>query len=205
MTDPHIPTLYNLGSGPRGLLGSLTDATAFAGWREIRVDLDPANAPEILANLTDLSQSVADHSADIVYCSHVLEHFHDHELSPVLAEILRILRPDGAAVLRVPDLAAALRGLDENDLEKTLYPSPAGPIRLLDVIYGHRASIHEGNLFMAHHTGFTQSSLAGRLLEAGFEEVRTQPGTSFDFCAIATRQPAACQRQVDVLCALSIA
>lgn len=205
MTDQPIPTLYNLGSGPRSLLSSLTDASAFDGWREVRIDLDPNNAPEILADLTDLSAVVADHSASIVYCSHVLEHFHDHDLTTVLSEILRILRPDGAAVLRVPDLMAVMRSLDENDLEKPLYPSPSGPISALDVIYGHRASIREGNLFMAHHTGFTQSSLAGRLLEAGFEEVRTQPGTSYDFCAIATQQPAACQRQVDMLCALSIA
>lgn len=188
MTTANIAqkTLFNLGAGYRKLLDGSAVDSPFAGWREVRVDLNADCAPDIVADLTDLRGVVADASADIVFCSHVLEHFHDHQVDAVLSEVGRILRPDGVAVFKCPDLAQVVRLLDEEDLERELYVSPAGPIGILDVIYGHRASIAAGNLLMAHHTGFTESSLAQRLLAAGFEEVKTQTSTSVDFCAMAT-------------------
>ncbi len=192
-------SLFNLGSGPRCLLDQLADPRPFAGWRELRVDIDPACKPDIQTSLTDMRASIPDASADLVWCSHVIEHFHDHEVSEVLAECARILRPGGAAVIRVPDLAMVLRSIDENDLERPLYHSAVGPISALDVIYGHRASIAAGNRFMAHHTAFTEASLAGRLLESGFEEVRTQPGPAVEFCAVATKGSCHVQRQLDAL------
>lgn len=192
-------TLYNLGSGPRRLLDQLPDPRPFSGWQELRVDIDPSCRPDIQTSLTDMRATIPDGAADLVWCSHVIEHFHDHEVNLVLAECARILRPGGATVIRVPDLAMVLRSLDENDLERTLYHAPAGPITALDVIYGHRASIAAGNRFMTHHTGFTESSLAARLLECGFEEVRTQPGPAVEFCAVATQGPCHIQPQLDTV------
>ncbi|QYZ70041.1 class I SAM-dependent methyltransferase [Neotabrizicola shimadae] len=178
------PVLYNLGSGPRRLLSRMPKDGPFAGWSEVTVDLDPGNHPDIVADIADLSGAVADGAADLIWCSHVLEHFHDHQIPAVLAGFLRILAPDGAAVIRVPDLAQVMRRLDETDLERVLYTSPAGPVSVLDVIYGHRASVEAGNLFMAHRTGFTEVSLARRMLEAGFEEVQTHVGDAMDFWAV---------------------
>ncbi len=192
-------TLYNLGSGPRRLFDLLPDAPAFAGWQEVRVDVDAACKPDIHADLTDLQQVIPDGTAGIIYCSHVIEHFFDHDVPKVLAECARILHPDGAAVLRLPDLAAVVRAFDEGDIERPLYHSPSGPIAALDVIYGHRRSIEDGNPFMAHRTGFTEASLARRMLAAGFEEVQTVPGPSVEFCAVATRRPTAFQAQIDAL------
>ena len=52
------------------------------------------------------------------------------------------------------------RGLDIDDV---LYQSPAGPITVLDVIYGYAAEIESsGQDFFAHKTGFTEKSLARR-------------------------------------------
>ncbi|WP_158589880.1 class I SAM-dependent methyltransferase [Gemmobacter lutimaris] len=192
-------TLYNLGSGPRRLFRQLPDADAFEGWQEIRVDVDPDCRPDILADLTDLRHAIPDGAAGMIYCSHVIEHFFDHDVSKVLAEFARILHPNGAAVMRLPDLAAVVRAFDEGDLERPLYQSPSGPIAALDVIYGHRRSIEEGNAFMAHRTGFTEASLARRLLAAGFDEVQTVPGPSVEFCALATMHQTVFTKQVEVL------
>lgn len=186
---PAAPRLYNLGAGALALLPRLPQGHCFAGWREIRVDIDPRCRPDIRASLTDLTGAIADGAADLIYCSHVLEHFHDHEVPLVLAECHRILHPLGAVVLRVPDLAQIFAAGGSFDPDRLLYPSPAGPITVLDVIYGHRASVAAGNGFMAHRTGFSESSLARRLLAAGFDEVRTRSGTAAEFCAIATRSP----------------
>ncbi|GGO35595.1 generic methyltransferase [Gemmobacter aquaticus] len=193
------PTLYNLGSGPRRLFDLLPDPSAFTGWREVRVDLDPGCRPDILSDLTDLSQAIPDGSADLIYCSHVVEHFFDHDVPRVLQEFARILRPDGAAIVRVPDLAGVMQAFDEGDLERPLYHSPSGPISALDVIFGHRRSISAGNHYMAHRTGFTQASLARRMLDAGFEEVQTLPGPSVEFCAVATMRPANHRAQINAL------
>lgn len=194
-------TLYNLGSGPRRLFSQLPDAAAFAGWQEVRVDVDAGCLPDIRADLTDLRPFIGDGAAGIIYCSHVIEHFFDHQVPTVLAEFARILHPDGAVLLRLPDLAAVFRGFDEANLERPLYHSPSGPISALDVLYGHRRSIEDGNIFMAHRTGFTEESLARRMLAAGFDEVRTVPGPSVEFCAVGTLGPTVFAAQVNALLA----
>ena len=194
-------TLYNLGSGPRRLFDQLPDTTAFAGWQEIRVDVDAMCQPDILSDLTDMRAVIPDGAAGVIYCSHVLEHFFDHDVATVLKEFVRILHPDGVAVLRLPDLAAVVRAFDESDLERPLYHSPSGLISALDVIYGHRQSILEGNLYMAHRTGFTEASLARRMLAAGFDEVQTVPGPSIEFCAVGTLGATTVRGQADALLA----
>ncbi len=54
------------------------------------------------------------------------------------------------------------------------------------MIFGHRASVAAGNLYMAHHTGFTSDTLGSLALEAGFAEVHVGRGNSYDLWAIAT-------------------
>jgi len=55
--------LVNLGSGPkrRSRLPAV-----LAEWREFRVDIDPTSAPDLLADLTDLS-AINSGSADVVW------------------------------------------------------------------------------------------------------------------------------------------
>lgn len=180
------PVIYNLGAGARRVLKDLPEDHPLAGWSEVRVDLNPAARPDIVADLTDLRGKVDDAAADLVFLSHVIEHFFDHQVDAVLAEVARILRPDGAAVFKCPDLAQVARLIAEHDLERDIYVSPAGPIRVLDVLYGHRASVARGDVLMAHRTGFTENSLADRLLRAGFAEVRSVKGPSVDFHCVAT-------------------
>jgi hypothetical protein len=52
-----------------------------------------------------------------------------------------------------------------------LYQSPAGPISPIDVLYGFRPALKKGNLFMAHHCGFTLKALLATLRASGFNMV----------------------------------
>ena len=182
-------TLMNLGSGPRSVLEACADSPWVHEWEEIRIDVEPACKPDIVASLLDLGDIVAENSADVIICSHVLEHLYDHEVGQVLSEIFRILKPDGAVVIKTPDLLQVAEVLLRDDLEGTVYDAPAGEITILDVLYGHRSSIEAGDTYMAHHTGFTEQSMARKLLDAGFEEVATEHGASVDFVAIAYSGP----------------
>ena len=49
------------------------------GWRELRLDIDPAVAPDIVASLTDMS-AVEGASVDAIWSSHNLEHLPAHDV-----------------------------------------------------------------------------------------------------------------------------
>ena len=159
-----------------------------ATWRELRLDIDPAVQPDFIASITDMGV-IANGVVDVVYSSHNVEHLHPHEVPVALGEMRRVLRADGIALIKLPDLQEVARHVAEGRLEDPLYLSPMGPITALDILYGHRASLAAGNLFMAHHTGFTDATLAHALLQAGFAAVmvhRDRPGfylTAIAFCA----------------------
>jgi predicted SAM-dependent methyltransferase len=159
---------------------------AFRGsrWRELRLDVDPAVKPEIIASITDMG-AVRDATCDALYASHTLEHLHTHEVAQALAEFRRVLRPDGFALVRSPDMAAVAEALLKHGPDHVAYVAPAGPITPLDMIYGHNRSIRKGQAMMAHHTGFTAARLGRLLLAAGFAEARTLPLPEFDLWAVA--------------------
>src|SRR6185312_9343795 len=50
-----------------------------------------------------------DGTVDLIYASHVLEHFGRADVSRVLREWFRVLRPGGALRLAVPDFAACAK------------------------------------------------------------------------------------------------
>ena len=139
-------------------------------WHELRLDLDPSVKPDLIGSLTDLSM-VADASIDGIYSSHNIEHLYPHEVPIALAEFRRVLKPRGLAVITCPDLRSICKLVADDYLEEAAYQSISGPIAPIDVLYGHRASLAQGNLFMAHRTGFTQKTLTADLHAAGFPRV----------------------------------
>ncbi|HEX7052156.1 MAG TPA: methyltransferase domain-containing protein [Longimicrobiales bacterium] len=60
-------------------------------------DLVPGLAAEVM-DITDIGYD--DGSFDVIYCSHVLEHVPDD--ARAMAELCRVLRPDGWALFQVP-------------------------------------------------------------------------------------------------------
>ena len=154
-------------------------------WEEVRYDIDAGVRPHIVGSITDMS-AVPNASMDAIWSSHNLEHLDSFNVPVALAEFRRVLKPTGFALITLPDMLAIARHVANDRLEDTLYHSSAGPIRALDVIFGHQAAIATGNHFMAHRTAFTATTLGTALAEAGFDEVRVHEGTRWDLWAVAT-------------------
>jgi len=58
----------------------------------------------------------------------------------------------------------------------------------MDILYGHQLSLAQGNLYMAHRTGFTEKTLSVSLSEVGFMSVATMKRPHcFDLWAIASK------------------
>ncbi|MBI2752897.1 MAG: tetratricopeptide repeat protein [Betaproteobacteria bacterium] len=160
-------------------------------WKEIRLDIDPDAHPDILGSALDMS-AVPSHSVDAVYSSHTLEHLYAHELPLALAEMLRVLKPDGILVATVPDLQAAARMIAEDRLFETAYQSPAGPITPYDMVYSYRAFVSRDRPYMAHYGGFTLSTLIDALKGAGFAAVTGKRRESaFDLWVLSVPEPMA--------------
>jgi SAM-dependent methyltransferase len=139
-------------------------------WHEVRLDIDPGVDPDVIGNIVDLA-NVESGSVDAVWSSHNVEHVFDHEVALALGAFLRVLRPGGTAYVQVPDLEAPARAILKGRLDSTLYESPAGPIRPLDMLYGFGPAIAEGQHYMAHKCGFTRHTLAQRMRDVGFASV----------------------------------
>lgn len=139
-------------------------------WQEIRVDLDPAVSPDLLASITDL-RGVPDAIAHAYYASHVLEHLYWFEVPVALAEAKRVLRSDGFAVITCPDLQAAAEWIAQDRLFAVAYESPAGPITPFDLVYSYRPFVERSPQTMSHKCGFTLSALIAAVQEAGFAGV----------------------------------
>lgn len=121
--------------------------------------------PDIVANFTDMGDVG---EFEVVYCAHALEHLYPQDVPKALQEFLRVLEPGGRVIVFVPDLE------DVRPTDEVLYVSPSGPIAGLDLYYGFRPAVAAGLIHMAHHTGFTSTTLRSALESAGFVNVVTQ-------------------------------
>lgn len=160
--------LLHVGCGPQNKNG--LKGFSASDWQEIRFDIDPKVNPDIQGTLTDMSLVGAE-SVDAIFSSHNIEHVYPHEVPVVLAEFLRVLKPNGIVVITCPDLQIVCEAIAKDKLLEPLYESPAGPISPIDILYGHREYMRQGNLYMAHRSGFTYSALGGAFLAAGFKEI----------------------------------
>jgi len=183
-SEPGRRRLLHVGCGPQRK-ERLPACFQTDAWQEIRYDIDPAVQPDIEGSITDMSM-ILDGCIDAIWSSHNLEHLHSYEVPLALAEFRRVLKDDGFALISVPDLRAVARHIANDQLTQTLYKAPAGDISPLDMLFGHQDSLKRGNMYMAHRTGFTASSLGLALQEAGFDEVRVHEGRRWDLWAVAT-------------------
>jgi predicted SAM-dependent methyltransferase len=183
-----MPTLLHIGCGPKRK-DKTTKGFNTPNWTEIRLDIDPSVSPDVTGTMTDMS-AVASESVDAIFSSHNIEHLYPHEVPVALQEFLRVLRPEGFAVITCPDLQSVCALVADDKLTDAAYTSPAGPISPLDILYGHRPQMAEGNLYMAHRCGFTQKVLDGTLRSCGFQTVasmaRGRP-PFFDLWAVASK------------------
>jgi SAM-dependent methyltransferase len=168
--------------------GSTTPGFQAAKWKELRLDINPAVKPDIIGSMTDMGE-VADESVDAVFSSHNIEHLYAHEVPIALSEFYRVLRPDGFTVITCPDLQSVCKLVADGKLTEPAYVSPAGPIAPLDILYGLRSAVAEGNHFMAHRCGFTRDSLIAEVKAAGFSStLGLMRPKAFDLWVLGTKQ-----------------
>lgn len=182
-----MKTFLHVGCGP-ARKDRTTKGFNSPGWNELRLDIDESVTPDIVGTMLDMS-AVEDASVEAVFSSHNIEHLYPHEVPLALAEFKRVLKEDGFVVITCPDLQSVCALVAEDKLTDTAYISPAGPIAPLDILYGYRPSMANGNLYMSHRCGFTERVLTATLQAAGFASVASMRRGQgcFDLFAVATK------------------
>ena len=162
--------LLNVGGNDR----SIRLPEEFQEFEHLLLDIDSAVQPDVLCDAREMTSKLEGNQFDVVYCSHNLEHYYEHDVNKVLTSFLHVLKDGGMLVVRVPDMGAVIRAVvaQDLDIDDVLYQAAAGPIRVLDVMYGWSAQMERsGNAFFAHKTGFTVKSLVLKVQKAGFVDV----------------------------------
>jgi len=188
------PCVLNVGGGSK----QIPIPSHYSGWTHRLLDIAPGPDVDIILDARQLS-TLDPGQFDAVYCSHNLEHYYPHDVPKVLAGFLHILKPEGYAEIRVPDLTSVLQTVVKNrmELDDVLYTSSAGPISAHDVIYGWGKEIERSGVeFYAHKRGFSAESLTASLEQVGFGRVWTLVSEAgFEIRALAFRsEPTAAQR-----------
>ena len=191
-SSKHAPTtdsirriVLNVGGGSK----SIPIPSHYGNWEHVLLDVDSRGAP------------FPECQFDAIYCSHNLEHYYRHDGAKVLRGFHHVLKSDGFAEIKVPDLESVMQRVVESNmgLGDVLYISPAGPISVLDVIYGYGKEIEEsGRDYYAHKTGFTPKLLRLTLECAGFAAVYVSVDPeAYEARALAFKsEPTAHQRQM---------
>ena len=161
-----MKTLLHVGCGPE----DKSDIKGFDNddWKEIRLDIDEDVNPDIVGTLTDM-KLVETATVDAVYSAYNIDHIYAHEVPIALGEFYRVLKDDGLVIIKCPDLQSVADAVAQDKLLDTLYVSPIGPISAIDIMYGNRQEISEGNTYMEKKVGFTYTALDGSFFEAGFK------------------------------------
>ena len=161
-----MKTFLNVGCGPETeskIRGFDND-----DWKEIRLDIDEDVNPDIVGTLTEM-KLVETASVDAVYSAYNIDHIYAHEVPIALGEFYRVLKDDGLVIIKCPDLQSVAEAVVQDKLLDTLYVSPIGPISAIDIMYGNRQEISDGNTYMEKKVGFTYTALDRSFFEAGFE------------------------------------
>jgi hypothetical protein len=166
MAEQYIRKVLNVGGNSK----NIQIPSQYSGWQQVLLDIDPRGHPDIVCDAREL-MSTGKNEYDAIYCSHNLEHYYRNDVHKVLLGFLHVLKEDGLAHVRVPDIDALMKIVvaKKMDVDDFLYQSPAGPITVRDVLYGYGVEIEQsGNDFFAHKTGFSPKSLTKILNECGF-------------------------------------
>jgi len=163
-----MPKLLNVGGGPVAV------PAEYQGYDVDLLDIDIDLHPEIWLDARKIATDLEPAQYDVVLCSHNLEHYYEHEVPGVLWGFYHVLKMDGFADIRVPDVLAVMNAVVQHNLglRDVLYQSAVGPIRVLDVLWGWQKQIARSSYnYYAHKIGFSQDMLGRLLKEAHFERV----------------------------------
>jgi predicted SAM-dependent methyltransferase len=114
----------------------------------------------------------ADSSVDLIYASHLLEHFGRYEVELVLREWFRVLKPGGVIRIAVPDFAAVVSLYEQEGLKD-------GMSGLVGLICGGQR-----NQYDFHKTIFDEPYLRFLLAKVGFSRVQRWDWRTTDHATI---------------------
>ena len=129
------------------------------------VDVYPTSAVDILDDISRL-RKFRKSSVDLIYSSHVLEHFSTDEVPKILKRWFEVLKPGGEIRLSVPDIDRIVKIYMAN-WEHFQKPGH-GP--WIGLIYGGQE-----NQFDFHKTGFNFNWLSHLLQQVGFIGMKEYP------------------------------
>ena len=144
-------------------------------WKQLLLDIQAHPHVDIAHDARQLTQ-LPSSEYDAVYCAHNLEHYYEYELREVLKGFKHLLKPSGYVHIIVPDIKAVMYHMFKHnlDLNSQIGHCELGPIRIIDVLYGHQAEIEkQNNGFYAHKVGFSPQNLKSTL-KPHFKEVYIQ-------------------------------
>lgn len=135
----------------------------------VRLDVNPAHAPDILAEIPPLPPEVRDTQWDVVELIHGIEHFWRWDAGPLLKAIHEVLRPCGVLVLEQPDILVAARVLAGTQRS----PTPDPIKSTMWPLYGDPSHRDSG---FCHRWGWTPATLTSILREtAPWSSIRVLP------------------------------
>lgn len=135
----------------------------------VHVDIRPLPHVDVVSELASLPM-LPDGCAELVYASHVLEHFPRHQTGAVLSEWRRLLAPGGVLRLAVPDFAQLVR----------VYQANGGDLgEIIGPLVGRQDHPHN-----FHYNVFDRRSLTAALEQAGFRHVREWDWRQTDHAAV---------------------
>jgi len=116
----------NIGGGPN---------FDFPHWRNLEAVAGPGN-PEPFRLTPDCVFPLDDASLELVYTSHCLEHLDDATVARALTEARRVVRPDGALLVKIPDFDRLLADWRAGD--PALIGAPVWDIESLLAMWSRR-------------------------------------------------------------------
>lgn len=108
-----------------------------------------------------------DDSADEIYASHIIEHFHYYECFDVLKEWLRVLRPGGKLMIETPDMLASCRKFVEGNEQDRIN------------LYGHFFAQPWLGPGQVHKFLFTPTQLRWTLEQCGYKNIHQVPAKRY--------------------------
>lgn len=132
----------------------------------INVDIDPKlPAVDIVDDISRLARFKED-SASVIYACHILEHFANDEVLPVLKRWREVLEPGGEIRISVPDIDRIVEIYSKN--KKHFLTPPNTP--WIGLIYGGQTDPYD-----FHKTGFNFTYLKYLMDQAGFINIEEYP------------------------------
>lgn len=138
----------------------------------INIDVVESRAgekPDVICDLHDLSKFPSN-SVDEILAVHVVEHFWQWEVTDILKEWIRVLKPGGKLILECPNLISAAEEFLKNSDLAAMGGSEGQ--RSMWVFYGDPGW---KDPLMIHRWGYTPNSLATVMSAAGLIELKQEP------------------------------